>query len=348
MYTEVTNIPIQLSSEESISYTAFADRDFADEIILLSNKGNFYRKNLGNGHQNLVSNLGALVNLNQPVGLYTYRNYLAIVNQRGRHGLVINLIDNTIVLQLLRGEYQVEHCSFPIAFYSRENQVYLIHGTDWNRLDITCLSTGKQLTERVVQYDKQKPINYLDYFHSSLIVSPDELSFISNGWVWQPFDVMLLWKIQDFLHQYELKNYCLSFLETSGYNWDRPLCWIDNQTIEYGLNSMEGTTLEEGQAPLSDIIIQRTDDNTILEKVPFDGLYVNTYGEVKGTLEYDRKLNAFIGYHKYTGVTVTDRNGGVLYKDIQLKPERYSTQWGALIVIKGRHEIDIVSLHHHS
>ncbi len=153
MYTESTSIPIQLSSEESILHVAFVDKDFVNEIILLSNKGNLYRKKLGNGHQNLVSNLDALVNLTQPVRLYTYRNYVAIVNLRGRQGVVLNLIDNTITLQLLRGEYQVEHCSFPIAFYSRDNNVYVIHGTDWNRLDITCLTTGELLTDRVVEYN---------------------------------------------------------------------------------------------------------------------------------------------------------------------------------------------------
>lgn len=345
MYTESISIPIQLSSEESILHVAFVDKDFANEIILLSDKSNLFRKNLGNGDIIFVLNLDDLLDVSQPVRLYTYQNYLAIVNQRGKNGIVLNLVNNTVALKLLRGEYQVEHCSFPIAFYSRENNVYLIHGTDWNRLDITCLNTGELLTERVVQYDKEAPINYLDYFHSSLCLSPNELSFISNGWVWQPYDVMLLWTIEDFLQTYEVEHHSLSVLETSGYNWDRPLCWIDNQTIGYGYNEQEGTTIDVNHVIDSHIIIQHVGTNEIIEKVPFNGFNLSRYGEVSGTLEFNRQLHVFVGFSDEKGVTILDKNGTLLFRDNELKPITYSTGWNAFLSITNNNQVNIVRLH---
>ena len=115
--------------------------------------------------------------------------------------------------------------------------VHLIHATQWNRLDIACLENGQCLTEREI--DAKSNLNYLDFFHSRLHMSPDRKHFISSGWVWSPWDVWYCWSVDKFLKEFESGHVSLDALERNGYNWDRPCCFVDNETIAWGYNELE-------------------------------------------------------------------------------------------------------------
>ena len=149
--------------------------------------------------------------------------------------MVVNTENRSFSKKLIRGDYCVEHCSYPVAFYEYKNETYLIHATDWNRLDITNLNTDSLLTERVVDYDTKT--KYFDYFHSKLYISPNHKNFISNGWIWQPYDTITAYSIKEFLEKYELSNKVVEFEPTTGYNWDRPVCWINDELLCVGYNS---------------------------------------------------------------------------------------------------------------
>ena len=69
-----------------------------------------------------------------------------------------------------RKDYHVENSIFPIAFFFQNDNHYLIHETDWNRIDLYNLTQKKFLTDRSIEYEKQE--TYLDYFYGSLSVSP--------------------------------------------------------------------------------------------------------------------------------------------------------------------------------
>ena len=89
----------------------------------------------------------------------------------------------------------------------------MIHQTQWNRLDITDLTTGQILTERVIRiekigvdennftlFDKE---NYEDFFHGLIHVSPNSKKFLSNGWCWHPFGLIECYGVEQFLKSYE-------------------------------------------------------------------------------------------------------------------------------------------------
>ena len=218
--------------------------------------------------------------------IYIFNDYVCEVEDFGTEGIVTKKNNPDFRRKLIRGDYQVEHCSFPITFFERENQTFLIHGTDWNRLDITLLEENVLLTDRVVDYESQT--NYFDYFHSKLHISPDGSHFISNGWFWGPMDALSLFSVDDFLKNYELSFKMLYFDVTSGYNWDRPLCWIDNQTIAIGYNLLENEEIKISKQNISELIYLNVFENKITKRVPFPALLPNEYGEVKGEIYYDK------------------------------------------------------------
>ncbi len=253
------------------------------------------------------------------IAVYSYKNYCCIVECLGTNGLIINLENPSYQKKLSRGDYKVEHCSYPIAFYAANNATYLIHGTDWNRLDITCLETDELLTDRVVDYDTKT--NYADYFHSLLSISPDEKSFISNGWVWQPYDIITHYKIDAFQQKFELSGTFVDFEETTGYLWDRPLCWINAETIAVGYNKKEA--LEEGNFP-SELIFINLNKNEIEKRIEFDGFDLNDHGEVFGSLFHvpDKKL--LMIYSERKGLLVTDYEGIVQFTKSNFTAKGYS------------------------
>ena len=328
-------LPIQLQKEEKILTLNFIDINFSEEIVFITNQGNIYRFHLKSEVQELIFNCRDLLDLESGIKIYSYKNYVAFVNTISTKGFMFNLLDNSLHLSLERGDYHVEHCSFPIAFYSRKDEVFLIHGTDWNRLDITSLSDKKLMTDRIVAYHKENPVNYFDYFHSLLCISPDEKHFISNGWVWSPYDLLMMWQIEDFLTEYELKYQNLSDLDTSGYNWDRPLCWIDEKTIAYGYNALESGEDDLSEDTPTEIIIQNIHNNEILERIAFEGFYLNDYKEVKGTLIFDQNKAIFIAFSFEKGITIIDKKGSLVYKNEHIFPDIYAGAYASFLSTDG-------------
>jgi len=149
------------------------------------------------------------------------------------------------LMQLERDDYHEDVSSFPLALCEIGNRLLLIHGTEWNRLDISDARTGVMLTQRNPTSLKQgevKPPHYLDYFHSQLSVSPGQQFIADNGWVWQPFGVVETWNLRHWLEANvwesedgdSKKTLCLRDY------WDGPLCWIDDNRLVvwgYGLES---------------------------------------------------------------------------------------------------------------
>ena len=57
---------------------------------------------------------------------------VAVVNARGRKGVVLDLRTGEATMRLDRGDYYVEKCEFPVAFFRSKGRLRLVHGTDWN------------------------------------------------------------------------------------------------------------------------------------------------------------------------------------------------------------------------
>lgn len=261
--------------------------------------------------------------------IHTFGNYVSIVQRKGFRGVVLDITDGGFTKNLSRIDYHAESCTFPIGFYEKGGTTFLIHGTEWNRLDITCLDSDELLTDRVVDCDSDQ--NYFDYFHSSLLVSPDFDKFTSNGWHWHPVDTITVYEIDSFLERFELSNFSIDigeFEERGGYNWDRPLCWIDNQTLGIGHNGGEAA---EGKEKFpSEILVYDLTSGKLAKRIEFDGFDVDQTGEASGRLYVDRINRWFIGLNHRTGLLIADEHGKVLRKDNNATAAKYSPLHGLL------------------
>eukprot|EP00029_Vermamoeba_vermiformis_P012596 TRINITY_DN745_c0_g1_i1.p1 TRINITY_DN745_c0_g1~~TRINITY_DN745_c0_g1_i1.p1 ORF type:complete len:516 (+),score=79.86 TRINITY_DN745_c0_g1_i1:76-1623(+) len=150
--------------------------------------------------------------------------YVAVYTNKGTQGFVYNLHDRRTTFTFERGDYQVIHCAFPVAFFTYENKEYLIAGKTWNRIDLYDPETGESLKERDLTN------KHLEYFWGSLYVSPDQKSLCSFGWVWHPVGICYKFSIDDWMKD---NLYAMEKGTTlaEGYDWDYPLCWLDNNTV---------------------------------------------------------------------------------------------------------------------
>jgi hypothetical protein len=123
----------------------------------------------------------------------------AVVEARGRHGVVLDLETGRPTMKLDRKDYYPEQTEFPVAFFESDGQLRLVHGTDWNRLDVSDPRTGGTLTHRSptsYESDEERPEHDLNYFHGGLAVSPGGEFVADNGWVWSPVGVVTSWDLR--------------------------------------------------------------------------------------------------------------------------------------------------------
>lgn len=162
---------------------------------------------------------------------------VAIANGYGQSGVVMDLATGKPAMRMRRDKYHEDVSCFPLAFVETGDRTMLIHATAWNRLDVSDARTGTLLTERgptSYQRGEARPEHYLDYFHSSLLVSPDQQLVTDNGWVWHPSGVVVTWNLPQWLHEnvWESEDgMSKRSLCWRAYYWDGPLCWIDNQRL---------------------------------------------------------------------------------------------------------------------
>jgi hypothetical protein len=161
----------------------------------------------------------------------------AVVEARGRYGVVLDLEAGRPTMRLDRGEYRFEHSNFPVAFFEFDGQLRLVHGTNWNRLDVSDPRTGALLTDRSPtpsRAGEQRPEHYLDYFHGGLTVSPNGEWVVDNGWVWSPVGLVVTWSLRRWLegNPWESEDGpSRQSLCQRWYFWDGPRCWIGDRTL---------------------------------------------------------------------------------------------------------------------
>jgi hypothetical protein len=128
--------------------------------------------------------------------------YLAIANKQGSTGVVIRTADGQPTMKLNRGIYHPEQTPFPVTFVTLEGKLYVVHGTNWNRVDISDPETGRLLTERFptsYHQGESRPAHYLDYFHGQLIMSPGNDWIAEYGWMWHPIGSVRCWNFPQWL-----------------------------------------------------------------------------------------------------------------------------------------------------
>lgn len=162
---------------------------------------------------------------------------IALANTHGQHGIVLDLETGRVTIQLERDDYCIQHSCFPLAFFEDGKRLLLVHGTQWNRLDITDPRTGELLTARTIGKKlsyTQNPEHYLDYFHGGLCVSPDQQWIVDNGWMWHPVGTVVAWNVARWIRENPWESEDgpsqLNLCERD-YYWDGPLCWINERLV---------------------------------------------------------------------------------------------------------------------
>ncbi len=257
------------------------------------------------------------------IRLYAHGPWVCVTERFGVNASLINTTTGA-VRGLSRADYHSDVSSYSVGFLQRDGPTLLIAQTQWNRLDVFDAETGANLTEREVSirdsgrrneqgtvYDRT---NYIDYFHSLLLVSPDSRHFLSNGWVWAPVDVVRVFSAEAFLTGYEPTS--IPVATAFGYNWDRPCVFIDDRTFVLALDDSVDTLDEDEAATytyrqlaffqIPDLPSPERTDRWLEPSslVDCDVFPRNQYGEVRGELHYDTESGCL--------VALTDADGSFL------------------------------------
>lgn len=177
----------------------------------------------------------------------------AIVNTKGQHGVVIDNNSGRVLMQLDRGDYCNDASIFPVEFIEWKGQTLIIHGTEWNKLNISDPITGEMLTKRElaqapkIAEGKFTCDHYLDYFHASILASENYEWVVDNGWVWHPVGEVVTWSIKRWLEDniWESEDgQSRKVLCYRNYYWEGVICWIDaNRVAVYGFGDDDNLIL---------------------------------------------------------------------------------------------------------
>lgn len=210
------------------------------EFVVLADDGGLFRVDPGDGSVRPLINAldsGLALDPKRTLHVSPGGEMAAVVESRGRFGIVIDLDAGRPTMRLDRGGYRFKHSEFPAAFFEVDGRLRLVHGTDWNRLDISDPRTGALLTDRSpTSYcsGEERPEHYLDYFHGGLAVSPGGEWIVDNGWVWMPIGCVTAWSLRRWIkgNPWESEDGpSKRWLCGRHYYWDGPLCWIDDRTV---------------------------------------------------------------------------------------------------------------------
>ncbi|MCM3170856.1 hypothetical protein [Paenibacillus sp. MER 99-2] len=166
----------------------------------------------------------------------------AVSNVYGQHAAVYDLLDGKEILQLSRDDYHYDVSTYPLSFAYIDQRLILVHGTEWNRLDLTDVLLGESLTVRhtpIHHNDSSQNTDepdtsehYLDYFHGKLSVSPDQKWIVDSGWVWAPLGITRSWSLENWLsHVWESEDGSSIHDLWQTMDWDLPSAWIAPHTI---------------------------------------------------------------------------------------------------------------------
>ncbi|MEI0564196.1 hypothetical protein [Brachyspira pulli] len=264
-----------------------------DEYFLFTDDSTLIKYNK---KENKYDELIKLENINskkEMIVLKLMYPYICITEERGLNSSVVN-IETFETINLKREDYHSDVSSYSNEFCIINNEIHLITQTKWNTLDIMNLKTKKMITD--TNRDEEK--FSIDYFHSNLLVSKDYKHFLSNGWIWNPVDCISYFNIEEFLKEYEKCQVDIVNEYISGYNWDRPLTFINNKIF---VLACDNTNFDDEDFiynqlrfyNIDDIKIDNSDNNEykyleIYKSINANLFSLDEYNEVHGKLYYYR------------------------------------------------------------
>lgn len=115
--------------------------------------------------------------------------YAFVYKRLGTKGLLLK--NGDIMREINRSYYHAENYEYPTAFFtSADGRTFLVHcPREYCRIDFEDVETGELITDT----PDRKPS---DFFHSRFEVSPDNKYMISKGWVWSPWDALVVFELE--------------------------------------------------------------------------------------------------------------------------------------------------------
>ncbi|WP_050407594.1 hypothetical protein [Massilia sp. NR 4-1] len=203
--------------------------------------------------------------------------FAAVVVDRGRTGIVVEIASGKLTMQLDGGDYHEHTVPFSAGFTHFQGRNALIHRTAWNRLDAADPATGESLTSRdiaVYEAGGARPDHYLDYFHGQLRLSPDGSRILDDGWVWHPVSVPRIWSVSDWLgsNPWESEDGPSIMDFPIREDWNIPACWIDDRHVAlWGLSEWDEDEFEEvAKGPGAQILDAESKEKASPERWPMD------------------------------------------------------------------------------
>ncbi len=315
-----------------------ASAKHADQYLLFDDTGALFLSNAAGTEIRPIAKLPSINAFDKPIEMTLHEPYACVVERFGLHGAVVDLRNGSI-REIQREDYHADVSSYSHAFVEHDGACLLLHQTQWNRLDVMDLETGRCLTERRVSYrftpeqrDADGVItspsideseNYLDFFHSRLHVSPNSKSFLSNGWMWSPVDNLIAYDFKDFLRTFDPGGASTEF--GGGYNWDRPCTFIDDDTFVAIVDDL-GEDDDQAHNEYRPLWFYRLSDAhqdhrrryiEAFRKLPCSAFGLNGHGEVHGDLYYDPNLHCLIAISDNGGFRL-GLDGSIISHDPEL------------------------------
>lgn len=214
--------------------------------IILSAGGDIFTFNADTGHYAPVARSTVpaepdrewwMRTLRQRLHVSSRGEFVAVVNDYGRYGQVIDVRTAKVTLNVDGGDYHQETVPLSFAFAEVSTGVKAIHRTAWNRLDFSNAANGSLLSERgqlSSQAQENEPDHALDYFHGALHVNPSCTRIVDDGWIWAPVGVPQSWSLDRWFSENvresedgpTKKDVCARH-----YYWDCPISWLDDTRV---------------------------------------------------------------------------------------------------------------------
>jgi hypothetical protein len=233
---------------------------------------------------------------------------------------VVDLEQGRVTLALDRRIAFLEQPQFPLEFVQRDGGDVLVHGTDWNRIDMSDPATGALLSPRPASRSvraKTLAPHFLDFWHGMLVASPGGRRIADNGWVWRPRGALLVWDVDGWASNvWETEDGpSRRWLCSRRDHWDTPCCWIDDERlVVWGFEGVDGRMTNA--ASVFNVVTGR-------EEWGFPG--------PDGELFFDEHLIAVCPEHGTAVWQLT--SGDLLFRDPELAPVAYHPDGHAFVSV---------------
>ena len=237
-----TQLPKQLGSVLDIAPINHSSQSV---WMVLATNGDIFRFNADTGDYAQVARSSVpsepepqwITSLRQRLHISNRGEFIAVVNDYGRYGQIIDARTGKITLNLDGGDYHPETVPLSFAFAEAGTQVIAIHRTAWNRLDFSNPANGSLLSEREptgYQSGEERPDHYLDYFHGALHVNPSCTRIVDDGWIWHPVGVPQAWSLERWFSENVWESEDGSSKKDicgRDYYWDCSITWLDDTRV---------------------------------------------------------------------------------------------------------------------